>query len=81
MTNERSETIGREAELVMLLRHKWQEGIERAVDKVKLGTVPARRRTKAEKWFRKQWYRALAVSKRRDIRFRSSPKIGCGDDY
>jgi hypothetical protein len=61
-----SETIGRDAQLAVLLRHRWHAEIERAVDKVKFGILPARKRTKTDKWFRKQWYRALAVSKRRE---------------
>ena len=49
--------IGRDARLDMLLHHKWRAEIERAVDKVKLGVVPAKKRTKLDKWFRRQWYR------------------------
>jgi hypothetical protein len=37
--------IGRDAQLAMLLRRKWQAEIERAVDKIKLGIVPGRKRT------------------------------------
>jgi hypothetical protein len=52
----------------MLLRHKWKAQIERAIDKVKLGIGPARKRKGTDKWFRKQWYKALAVSKRQERR-------------
>ena len=59
MVKEQSKTIGRDAQLAILLRHKWQAEIERAVDKVKLSVVPCRKRTKTDKWFRRQWYRAM----------------------
>ena len=52
-------TIDRDAQLVMLLQHKWQSEIEKAVDKVKLGVIPAKKRTKKDKWFRKLWYRSM----------------------
>jgi hypothetical protein len=68
MANRKSEIIGRDAQLAILLRHKWKAQIERAIDKVKLGIVPARKRTETDQWFRKQWYKALAVSKRREQR-------------
>jgi len=58
MVEKQSVTIGRDVQLAVLLRHKWQAEIERAVDKVKLGVVPGRKRTKMDKWFRRQWYRA-----------------------
>jgi len=48
-----------------LLRHKWQAEIERAVDKVKLGVVPGRKRTNTDKWFRRQWYRERARDRKR----------------
>ena len=57
---EKQTAIGRDAQLAILLRHKWYAEIERAVDKVKLGVVPGRKRTKTEKWFRRQWYRSMA---------------------
>jgi len=53
MVEKQSVTIGRDAQLAVLLRHKWQAEIERAVDKVKLGVVPGRKRTKDEKWWRR----------------------------
>jgi len=56
---EKQPEIGRDAQLAVLLHHKWQAEIERAVDKVKLGNVPGRKRTKTDKWFRRQWYRAM----------------------
>jgi len=52
--------IGRDAQLAMLLHHKWQAEIEWAVDKVKLGVVPGRKQTETDKWFRRQWYRSRA---------------------
>ena len=62
MVEEQSETIGRDAHLAMLLRHKWQEEIEQAISRVKKSLT----RAEADKWFRKQWYRALAVSKKHE---------------
>lgn len=59
MVKEQSKTIGRDAQLAMLLQHKWQAEIERAVDKVKLGVVSGRKRTKTDKWCRRQWFRAM----------------------
>ena len=55
---------GRHAQLVMP-QHKCTDEIERAVDKVKLGVVTGRKRTKADKWFRKQWYRAMMRDRKR----------------
>jgi short-subunit dehydrogenase len=56
---EKQSEIGRDAQFAMLQQHKWQAEIEQAVDKVKLGVVPGRKRTKTDKWFRKQWFRAM----------------------
>lgn len=56
---EPSET-GRDAHLAMLMRHKWQQEIEQAISRVNKPLT----RSEANKWFRKQWYRALAVSKK-----------------
>jgi hypothetical protein len=36
MIEKQSATVSRDAQLAMLLRHKWQAEIEKAVDKVKL---------------------------------------------
>jgi len=47
------------------LQHKWQAEIERAVDKVKLGVVPGRKRTKIDKWFRQQWFRSMMRDRKR----------------
>jgi len=41
MVEKLSQVIGRDAQLAILLRHKWKAEIERAMDKVKLGVVPA----------------------------------------
>ena len=65
MVKEQSKTIGSDVQLATLLRHKWQVEIERAVDKVKLGVVPGRKRTKTDKWFRRQWFRAMMRDRKR----------------
>ena len=44
--------------LAEILQQRWHREIERAIDKVKLGVVPAEKRTANDKWFRRQWYRA-----------------------
>ncbi|MFB0555222.1 MAG: hypothetical protein ACETWQ_18095 [Phycisphaerae bacterium] len=62
---EKQSEIGRDAQLAMLLQHKWWAEIERAVDKVKLGVVPGRKRTRTGKWFRRQWYRAMMRDRKR----------------
>jgi hypothetical protein len=62
---EKQSEIGRDAQLAMLMRHKWQAEIERAVDKVKLGVIPVKKRTKTDKWFRRQWYRAMMRDRKR----------------
>jgi len=49
----------------MLLQHKWQGEIEKVVDKVKMGVVPAKNRTKNDKWFRKQWFRSMMRDRKR----------------
>ena len=49
----------------MLLRHKCQAEIEKAIDKVKLGAVSVRKRTKMDQCFRRQWYRAMMRDKKR----------------
>jgi hypothetical protein len=72
MVEKRSETTGRDAQLAMLMRHKWQAEIEKAVDKVKLGIVPARKRTKEHKWFRRQWFRAMMRDRKAADRFSRS---------
>jgi hypothetical protein len=68
MAEEQSEIIGRDAQIAMLLHHKWRAEIERAVDKVKMGTLPTRNRTKADKWFRKQWFRTMMRDRKRKAR-------------
>ena len=57
--------VGRDAQLAMLLKYKWQAEIERVIDKVKLGIVPGRKRTKNEQRWRKQWYRSMMMDKKR----------------
>jgi len=46
---EKQSEIGRDAQLAMLLRHKWRDEIEKAVDEVKLGVVQGRKRTITDK--------------------------------
>jgi hypothetical protein len=65
MVEKQSANIGRDARLAILLRHKWRAEIERAVDKVKLGIVPGRKRNELDKWFRKQWYRSMMRDRKR----------------
>jgi len=62
---EKQSEIGRDPQLAMLLRHKWQAEIEKAVDKVKLGAVSVRKRTEIDQWFRRQWYRAMIRDRKR----------------
>lgn len=65
---EKQSEIGRDAQLAFLLQHKWQDEIERAVDKVKMGVVPARKRSETDKWFRGQWFRAMMRDRKRRMR-------------
>ena len=65
MVEKQSETLGRDAQLATLLQYKWQAEIEKAVDKVKMGVVTARKRTKADKWFRRQWFRTMMRDRRK----------------
>ena len=46
-------------------RSKWHAEIERAVDKVKLGVVPGRKKYKTDKWFRRQWFRLMMRDRKR----------------
>lgn len=62
---EKKSEIGRDTQLAMLLWDKWEAEIERAVDKVKLGVILDRKRTKADKWFRRQWFRAMMRDRKR----------------
>ncbi|MFZ2147133.1 MAG: hypothetical protein WAV28_07925 [Sedimentisphaerales bacterium] len=70
---EKQSEIGRDAQLAVLLQHKWHAEIERAVDKVKLGVVPGRKRTKDEKWFRHQWFRAMMRDRKRRAQNSKTP--------
>jgi len=72
---EKQSEIGRDAHLAMLMQHKWQAEIKSAVDKVKLGVVPGRKRTKTDKWFRRQWYRARARDRNRAKNGKASIKL------
>jgi hypothetical protein len=47
------------------LKRKYKAEIERAIDKIKLGVVPGRKRTKDGKWWRKQWYRSMMRDRKR----------------
>ena len=62
---EKQSEFGRDAQLAILLRHKWQAEIEKAVDKVKMGVVPGKKRTKADKRFRQNWYRTMMRDRNR----------------
>ena len=66
---EKQSEIGQDAQLSILLHHKRQKEIERAFDRVKMGVVPAIKRTKADKWFRKQWYRSMMRDRKRPPSF------------
>ncbi|MFH1716930.1 MAG: hypothetical protein ABIF19_06230 [Planctomycetota bacterium] len=70
MLEKSSQITGRNAQLAMLLRHRWQAEIEKAVDKIKMGVVPARKRTKTDKWFR-----AMMRDRRRKVSFSGSREI------
>ncbi len=59
MMIENTSDIGRDAQLAILLPHKWQAEIEKAIDKVKTAVVPYRKHTQNENWFRRQWYRSM----------------------
>ena len=65
MLEKSPQIIGRNTQLAMLLQHKWQVEIEMAVDKVKMGIVPDRKRSKTGKWFRSQWYRSMMRDRKR----------------
>ena len=65
MVERQSATINRDAQLAILLQHRWKAEIERAVDKVKLSIVPAKKRTKTDQWFRRQWYRSMMRDRKR----------------
>jgi len=68
MVERQSATINRDAQLAILLQHRWKAEIERAVDKVKLSIVPAKKRTKTDQWFRRQWYRSMMRDRKRKAR-------------
>jgi hypothetical protein len=74
MIEKQSETIGKDAQSTMLLRYKWKAEIEQAVDKVKLGTIPERRWTKTDQWFRRQRYRAMMRDRNSGMRFSRSSR-------
>ena len=65
MVEKQSEMTGRHAQLAMLLQHKWQIEIDNVVDKVKMGVIPGRKRTKNNKWFRRNWYRTMMRDRKR----------------
>lgn len=58
-------TINQDTQLVVLLQQKWHSEIEKVVDKVKLGVIPAKKRTKTDKWFRHQWYSSMMRDRKR----------------
>ena len=69
MTDVISGVKGRDAQLALLLSSKWRGEIERAIEHVK----QSRKRSQLDKWFRKQWYRARAIRRRKErgLAFRS----------
>lgn len=75
-------TVGRDAQMAVLLSAKWYKEIEEAVDKVKLGIIPASGRTEEQKWWRKQYYRAQAIRRKHERRVAmeraTRHMIGCG---
>jgi hypothetical protein len=62
---EKQSGIGRDVQLAMLQQQKWQTEIDKAVDKVKMGVIPGRKRTKNNKWFRRNWYRTMMRDRKR----------------
>jgi len=70
--------VGRDAQMALLLRSKWKDEIEKAVNRVKKSHT----RSESDKWFRRQWYRALAVQRKYErwvARYRATRRwIGCG---
>ena len=60
-----SDKFNRDVQFALLMRYKWEAEIEKAVDKVKLGTIPSKRRTKADKWLRHLWHKSGAIRKKR----------------
>lgn len=70
--DENISTGGRDVQLALLLPAKWRDEIEKAVDKIKLGIVPVRVRTKEQRWWRKQYYRAQMRDRKRDRRLSHS---------
>jgi len=51
MVERQLQAIARESQIGALLRRKWQAELKRAVDKVKLGVVTARKQTKTDSVF------------------------------
>jgi hypothetical protein len=62
---EKQSEIGRDVVPAVFLQLKSHDEVERAVDKVKLGAIPKRKRTKMNKWFRRQWYRSMMKDRKR----------------
>jgi hypothetical protein len=65
---EKQSEIGRDAQFAMLQQHKWQAEIEQAVDKVKMGIVQDRKRSKTDKWFRREWFRSMMRDRKRNAK-------------
>ena len=42
--------------LVEATKARWEEEVEKAVDKIKLGMIPVKPRTKLDEWFRRRYY-------------------------
>jgi len=64
--DEKQSEIGRDVRLGILLWHKWQAEIEKAVDKVRFRVAPVGKRTRNDKWFRRQWYKSMMRNRKRE---------------
>ena len=53
---------GRDQQLALLMAEAWREEIEQAIRRVKKSMT----RSELDRWFRKQWYRCVAVQLRRE---------------
>ena len=67
----------RDAQLAMLLQHKWKAEIERAIDRVK----NYKKRSALDKWFRKMWYIAQARDRKKRRREEGGEDLGNSLNY
>ena len=59
--------------LVEATKQRWKAEIEKAIDKVKLGMIPAKPRTKLDEWWRRRYYiETNRLGKQRQIMASSS---------